>query len=167
MQIHVDNADGELLPGAFANINFQSPGDETVMSAPASALMFDKAGLRVSTVDANNRIVLKTVTIMRDLGKTIELASGLVPGDRVIESPPDGIADGDGVRISHAAGKPDRTNGPPSGGKAAAWNRIAPNAGGNPSSSASVWTSRFCTRTGSAASSRSAARSQNEKCSCN
>lgn len=117
MQIHVDNADGELLPGAFANINFQLPGDETVMSVPASALMFDKAGLRVATVDANNRIVLKTVTIMRDLGKTVELASGLVPGDRVIESPPDGIADGDGVRISHAAGKPDRINGAPSGGK--------------------------------------------------
>lgn len=42
---------------------------------------------------------MKSVTTARDLGKVIELASGLAPDDKVIESPPDG----DAVRIAHAA----------------------------------------------------------------
>ena len=117
MQIHVDNLNGELLPGAFANINLQLSGDTAVMSVPASALIFGKDGLHVATVDADNRIVLKPVTIMRDLGKTVELASGLAPGDRVIESPPDGIADGESVRIGHAMSKPNGTNGASSASK--------------------------------------------------
>ena len=48
------------------------------------------------------------MTIARDLGKDIELASGLAPDDRVITAPPDGIADGDQVRVVGAEpkGKP-------------------------------------------------------------
>jgi len=100
MQILVDNANGELLPGAFANISFDLPHNFEVLSVPASALMFDKAGLRVATVGPDSRVILKAVTIMRDLGKLIELGSGLGPDDRVIETPPDGIAEGDLVRIA-------------------------------------------------------------------
>jgi RND family efflux transporter MFP subunit len=107
MQILVDNEKGELLPGAFANVSFDLPGNVVVLSVPASALMFDKAGLRVATVGPDNKVVLKTVTIMRDLGKIIELGSGLAPDDHIIESPPDGIANGDTVRIAQAAKKPD------------------------------------------------------------
>ena len=100
MQILVDNANGELLPGAFANISFDLPHNFEVLSIPASALMFDKAGLRVATVGPDSRVILKAVTIMRDLGKLIELSSGLAADDRVIETPPDGIAEGDLVRIA-------------------------------------------------------------------
>jgi RND family efflux transporter MFP subunit len=107
MQILVDNEKGELLPGAFANVSFDLPGNVVVLSVPAGALMFDKAGLRVATVGPDNKVVLKTVTIMRDLGKIIELGSGLAPDDHIIESPPDGIANGDTVRIAQAAKKPD------------------------------------------------------------
>lgn len=71
--------------------------------------MFDKAGLRVATVGTDNRVVLKTVTIIRDLGKIIELDSGLATDDRVIESPPDGITNGDSVRIANTPKKPDGT----------------------------------------------------------
>jgi len=100
MQILVDNANGELLPGAFANISFDLPHNFEVLSIPASALMFDKAGLRVATVGPDSRVILKAVTIMRDLGKLIELSSGLAADDRVIETPPAGIAEGDLVRIA-------------------------------------------------------------------
>ena len=105
MQILVDNANGELLPGAFANISFDLPHNFEVLSVPASALMFDKAGLRVATVGPDSRVILKAVTIMRDLGKLIELGSGLGPDDRVIETPPDGIAEGDLVRIAETPKK--------------------------------------------------------------
>ena len=112
IQLAVDNEKAELLPGGFANVSLDLPRDAGALSVPPSALIFDRAGLRVATVDANSRIVLKTVTIARDLGKVVELGSGLAPDDRVIESPPDGALDGDVVRIaapeSKVAGGNDR-----------------------------------------------------------
>lgn len=54
---------------------------------------------------------------MRDLGKVIELSSGLAPADRVIENPPDGIAKGDFVRISDIAKKIDGAEGTSSSSK--------------------------------------------------
>jgi hypothetical protein len=42
----------------------------------------------------------KTVTIRRDFGTSIEIGAGLAPNDRVIINPPDGLADGDEVRIA-------------------------------------------------------------------
>jgi hypothetical protein len=47
------------------------------------------------------------VTIARDLGRDIELASGISADDRVIVAPPDGIADGD--QVSVAGAKPGKT----------------------------------------------------------
>jgi multidrug efflux pump subunit AcrA (membrane-fusion protein) len=96
----VDNSAGELMTGAYANVHLDLTAPDTAVNVPASALIFDKDGLRVATVGANNRVVLKTVTIARDLGRQIELASGITADDRVITSPPDGIASGDLVRIA-------------------------------------------------------------------
>ena len=105
MQLVVDNAAGELMTGAFANVSLDLSNPEVALSVPASALIFDQDGLRVATVDAANRVVLKTVTIARDMGRTVEIGSGITAEDRVIESPQDGIATGDEVRV---AGAPQR-----------------------------------------------------------
>ena len=105
MLLVVDNASGELMTGAFASVTFDLPHPEVAINVPASALIFDRSGLRVATVDDNNRVVLKDVTIARDMGKMIEIGSGIAPDDRVIESPPDGIATGDEVRVISAAGE--------------------------------------------------------------
>jgi len=43
------------------------------------------------------------VTIERDLGAVVELASGLASNDRVIQNPPDGIGNGTEVRLTGAA----------------------------------------------------------------
>ena len=70
-----------------------------------AVLIFDRHGMRVATVGPDNKVTLKSVTIGRDLGRVVELASGLSPNDRVIESPPDSIADGDVVRVAAAEPK--------------------------------------------------------------
>ncbi len=94
VQLLVNNAAGELLPGGYALISLDLPNDKPSLSIPASALIFDKAGLRVATVDSANKVVIKRVTIARDLGNVIEIASGLKNEDRIIESPPDGVENG-------------------------------------------------------------------------
>ena len=108
VQLAVDNAGGELLPGGFANVSLALPSNKAVLSVPASALIFDQAGLRVATVGADNKVTVKTITIARDLGKTIELHSGIEANDRVIENPPDGITDGDQVNVAASSNKSDK-----------------------------------------------------------
>jgi len=85
MQLVLDNAGGELLPGGYASVRLNLQRDGTPLHIPASALIFNQSGLRVATVGAGDKVVLKTVTIARDLGREIELASGLSPDDRVID----------------------------------------------------------------------------------
>ena len=107
MQLAVDNASGALMTGAFATVRLALPNPESAIHVPASALIFDQGGLRVATVGPDDRVVLKPVTIARDLGKEVQIATGLTAEDRVIETPPDGMASGDQVRI---AGKPGAGN---------------------------------------------------------
>jgi hypothetical protein len=75
-----------------------------VLRVPSSALIFDAQGLSIATVDGNNRVLVKPVSIARDLGATVELSAGLAPSDRVIENPPDGIATGTAVRLNSPDG---------------------------------------------------------------
>jgi membrane fusion protein, multidrug efflux system len=104
VQLTADNAGAELLPGGFARVRFELPATTRGLAIPSSALIFDKAGLRVATVAADGKVVLKPVTLARDNGATIDVATGLDPDDKVIESPPDGIVDGDRVRIAPSDG---------------------------------------------------------------
>jgi RND family efflux transporter MFP subunit len=103
MQIIVDNSAGELMPGDYGSIHLEIPGITNVLSVPSSALIFDAKGLSIATVTADNRVLLKPVSVERDLGAIVELASGLAPNDRVIENPPDGIDNGAEVRLTAAA----------------------------------------------------------------
>jgi membrane fusion protein (multidrug efflux system) len=105
MQLGLDNSSGALLPGSYANVRLNLQRDGVPLHIPASALIFNGSGLRAATVGADDKVLFKTVTIARDLGKEIELGSGLSPDDRVIVAPPDGLADGDQVRIAGAAVK--------------------------------------------------------------
>ena len=102
MQLIVDNSAGEMMPGDYVSIHLQIAAAANVLSVPSSALIFDAKGLSIATVGADNRVLLKSVSIDRDLGAVVELASGLAPSDRVIENPPDGIGDGAAVRLAGA-----------------------------------------------------------------
>ncbi len=109
MQLALDNSAGELMPGGYANVRLSLQRDTIPLHIPASALIFNQNGLRVATVGPDDKVLFKTVTIARDLGKEIELASGIAPDDRVITAPPDGIADGDPVRVVGAGAKKPAT----------------------------------------------------------
>lgn len=107
VQLLVDNASGRFLPGGFANVNLLFNDAVERLSIPASALIFDQNGLKVATVGHDQKVTLKTITIARDLGKTLEVQSGLNSHDQVIENPPDGVNDGDVVNLATAeAAKP-------------------------------------------------------------
>jgi membrane fusion protein (multidrug efflux system) len=106
MQLALDNAAGELMPGGFATVRLSLQRDGVPLHIPSSALVFNQSGLRVATVGPDERVLFKTVTIARDLGRDIELASGVTLEDRIISAPPDGIVDGDQVRVVSTKGRP-------------------------------------------------------------
>jgi multidrug efflux system membrane fusion protein len=105
VQLKVDNANGELLPGAYADVHFKvSPGAQGLsLQLPANTLLFRSDGIHVATVDANDHVVLKTIIIGRDYGAAIEVVHGLTPQDNVILSPPDSLIDHDRVRVKAPA----------------------------------------------------------------
>lgn len=100
IQLSVDNAAGELLPGAYATVQFDAAQGQAALGLPPSALIIDKRGVQIATLDAEGKARLKQVTIARDLGNMVALAEGLAESDRVIDSPPDGIANGDALRVA-------------------------------------------------------------------
>jgi RND family efflux transporter MFP subunit len=103
MQLVVDNAAGELMPGAYASVRLTVGDKHDVLVIPSSAVIFDKEGLRVATVSSDSRVLMKQIKIGKDLGSKIESAAGLAPEDRVIESAPDDIVDGDKVNVKEKA----------------------------------------------------------------
>ncbi len=102
-QFLVPNESGELLPGGFARVSLDLPASVATLSIPASALIMRQDGMKVATLDANDKVVLKTVTIARDLGKTLEISAGIEADHRLVDSPADDIADGMQVRAISSA----------------------------------------------------------------
>jgi len=109
VEVDVDNPTGELFPGAYAQVHLKLPNGSPVFILPVSALIFQTAGLQVATVDANNKAVIKAVTLGRDYGSEVEVVTGVAGDDKVITDPPDSIVDGELLRIAtpKTQGQPD------------------------------------------------------------
>ena len=96
----MDNPDGLLQPGAYAQVVFRLPSNPDVLRIPTSALVFRTQGLQVATLGPGDKIELKSVTLGRNLGTDVEVVSGLSASDRVVDSPPDLLASGDLVHVA-------------------------------------------------------------------
>lgn len=110
IELEVDNADGKLLPGEYGNVRFDLPRDVHAVQVPASALAFREEGLTVATLTSDNRVAYRSIKISRDLGATVEIASGLATTDRIIDNPPDSLEEGDRVSVAHPAIRPAAGN---------------------------------------------------------
>jgi RND family efflux transporter MFP subunit len=100
VELHVDNRQDELLPGAYARVHFRMPGRSGTLRIPASALLFRAAGLQVATLGPDRHVKLKGIVQGRDFGRSVEVLSGLTAGDDVVANPPDSLADGMLVRVA-------------------------------------------------------------------
>ena len=111
LQLDANNGDGALKPGGYAQVQFPVAAAHGV-TLPASALMVREDGTAVATVGADGRIRIRRITIARDEGATVEIGTGLTARDRVVDTPPDALVDGDRVRVEMAApAKPAKAGG--------------------------------------------------------
>ncbi|WP_322031504.1 efflux RND transporter periplasmic adaptor subunit [Paraburkholderia sp. J76] len=105
VEVDVDNRNGELLPGAYAQVHFALNGSATPMTLPGNVFLFRPDGVKVATVDAQNRVKLVKVTLGTDFGTRVAVAAGLTGDERVIVNPQDAIVDGTPVRIVQPRGE--------------------------------------------------------------
>ena len=101
VELQADDANGEILPGSYGQIQFV---DNTVatLTLTANTLLFRSDGVRVGVVNAQNKVEVRAVKLGRDFGQTIEILEGVAAGERVIINAPDSLADGMEVRIAEA-----------------------------------------------------------------
>jgi len=102
VEIDVDNRDGKLMPGAYAEVHMNVHDGIAPMIIPVSALIFRTHGLQVGTVvkGANgDQARLVPVILGQDDGSTVQIIHGLTADSRVIENPPDSLIDGEPVRV--------------------------------------------------------------------
>jgi RND family efflux transporter MFP subunit len=111
VQLTVDNSDGLLFPGEYTEVHLALPGDTNTVTIPASSLIFKQDGLQVAVVGKDDRAQLRAVTISTDLGSTVQISSGLRPDDKVINNPPDSLAQGDLVRLATIPRAPESNHG--------------------------------------------------------
>jgi len=100
VELHADNPDSLLQPGAYAQVDFELPSNPNVVHIPTSAMVFRERGMEVAVVGPDDKIELKPITIGRNLGTEVEVVKGLTVSDQLVNSPPDSLATGDAVRVA-------------------------------------------------------------------
>lgn len=100
VQFQVDNADGALQPGDYAQVSIALPAADQALSVPSSVLMFRDNGMEVAVLGPDDRVTIKPVTIGRDLGNVVQIATGISKDDKIINNPPDSLAQGDQVAVA-------------------------------------------------------------------
>ncbi len=99
VQVEAPNPDHALKPGAYAQASFPVAGASGAVALPASALIVGESGTQVALAGSDGKAHLRTIRIGQDHGNTVEVSAGVGVADRVIDNPPDSLADGDAVRV--------------------------------------------------------------------
>jgi RND family efflux transporter MFP subunit len=97
-ELTVENPRRTLWPGTYVDVVFQVPSDPAILTMPEQALIFRAAGAQIATIDAQDRVHLRSVTLGQNLGQTVQVTSGLSVNDRLVNNPPAGLLEGQVVR---------------------------------------------------------------------
>jgi RND family efflux transporter MFP subunit len=98
VEIDVENKDGKLMPGAYAQVHLAVHG----AVVPMIILIFRTEGLQVGTVEKGpngDQAKLVHVVLGQDDGSTVQVIHGLETGSQVIQNPPDSLIDGEPVHV--------------------------------------------------------------------
>jgi RND family efflux transporter MFP subunit len=101
-ELEVDNSHGEILAGSFAQVRFAETTLLPTLTLLPNTLLFRSEGPQVGVVGADGIVQLRSVTLGRDFGRTIEVLDGVGPKDRVILNPADSLVSGAVVRVAEA-----------------------------------------------------------------
>ena len=107
-EIDIPNPDRALVPGMYVDVTFQLQANGMVQ-VPASALVFRASGPQVAVVDDAARVSFRKVSIGRDDGNVVELASGVSAGERVALNISSQIGEGEKVTVNESGSNSSTT----------------------------------------------------------
>jgi len=106
-------------PGSYVQVGLPLAGSQDVLLVSPNTLQFREQGPQVAVVSPEGQVTLRSVTLGRDLGKEVEITSGIAATDVIVLNPPDTIVEGERVlaRRAEAASDKAQGNGKGKGGK--------------------------------------------------
>jgi RND family efflux transporter MFP subunit len=93
VEVDLPNPTGIILPGMYATVSFDTHDATPPVLIPANALFVRTAGPQTFVIDSNNVAHLRSLVLGRDYGSFTQVLGGLKPGDTVVLSPTDAVAD--------------------------------------------------------------------------
>jgi multidrug efflux system membrane fusion protein len=99
-EVDVPNKDGRLLRGSFGEVHFSPKTTAEKVTVPVNAMLFRREGAQLAVVGADNKVQLRSITIGRDYGTTLEVLGGVTFEDRIIINPADSLEDGQTVNVA-------------------------------------------------------------------
>ena len=100
-EVDIPNPDAALASGIYCTVELHIPRKTPSFKISADAVIFNQGGLQVAVVE-NGVVHLRKIGVVRDLGREVEVNSGVKRGDQVILNPAVDLADGARVKT----GKP-------------------------------------------------------------
>ncbi len=117
-EVDVPNPDNTLLPGMYVQARLTLPVPHKVIEIPATALYSDAQGIRVSILDAQNKVRFVPITIERDTGATLWIATGLTGDEKLIKVAVASFVEGDPVEVNKVPPPPPAAGSAGSAGSA-------------------------------------------------
>jgi RND family efflux transporter MFP subunit len=96
-EVQVANPLHQLLPGMYAQVSFVLARPTPPLMIPSDALIVHRDGSYALTVGEDSAVHYHKVTLGRDYGASVEIASGLSGGEYIIVSPTDDLKEGQTV----------------------------------------------------------------------
>jgi RND family efflux transporter MFP subunit len=103
VELEVDNAQGEILAGGYAQVRFSAAKTIPSLTVPANTILFRAEGPQVCLVQPDDKVEVRGVKLGRDFGQVMEVISGVAPQDRVIVNPAESLVSGVLVHVAEPA----------------------------------------------------------------
>src|SRR6202008_3261922 len=102
------NANEFIWPAAFVNVRVVLTVEAEAVVVPEAAVQPGQDGSFVYLIDENSKVRVQPVTISRQLGGEVVIASGVKAGDRIITEIPQALAPGATVQVAGADSKAEK-----------------------------------------------------------
>jgi RND family efflux transporter MFP subunit len=96
-EVDIPNPDAALTSGIYCTVELHIPRKTPSFKISADAVIFNQHGLQVAVVESGV-VHLRKIGLVRDLGREVEVNSGVKRGDQVILNPSVDLAEGARVR---------------------------------------------------------------------
>jgi RND family efflux transporter MFP subunit len=102
-EIEIPNGHGQLSPGLYADVQFQTRAPESVWLVPANTVRMQVDGPHVVVATSRGRLNVQSVRLGRDYGRHVAVLEGVTGGDQLVVNPTDDLATGMNVKVVQPA----------------------------------------------------------------